>query len=153
MWYRSNIKSLVWYAKDDFDAAGYTIPTTWEELLALSDQIVADGGVPWCIGIESSGATGWVATDWIEDIMLRTTSPENYDRWTRGELPFDSPEVRNAIETMAVIWKNPDYVLGGEIGIVTTPFGDAPTGMFDDAAELLAASPGWLHSRLLPRRR
>lgn len=139
VWYRGNIKSLVWYPKDDFDAAGYTIPTTWDELLALSDQIVADGGVPWCIGIESSGATGWPATDWIEDIMLRTQPPETYDAWTSGELLFDSPEVRNAIETMAEIWKNPDYVLGGDIGIATTPFGDSPTGMFDDPPSC------WLH--------
>ncbi len=139
IWYRANVKSLVWYPKDDFDAAGYEIPTTWEELLALSDQIVADGSVPWCIGIESSGATGWPATDWIEDIMLRTAPPEKYDEWTSGELPFDSPEVRNAIETMAVIWKNPDYVLGGDIGIAQTPFGDAATPMFDDPPSC------WLH--------
>ena len=139
VWYRGNVKSLVWYPKDDFDAAGYEIPTTWDEMLALSDQIVADGGVPWCIGIESSGATGWPATDWIEDIMLRTQPPEKYDEWTSGELPFDSPEVRNAIETMEVIWKNPDYVLGGDIGIATTPFGDAPNGMFDDPPSC------WLH--------
>ncbi len=139
VWYRGNVKSLVWYPKDDFEAAGYAVPTTWDELIALSDQIVADGGIPWCIGIESSGATGWVATDWIEDIMLRTQPPETYDAWTSGELPFDSPEVRNAIETMAEIWKNPDYVLGGDIGIATTPFGDAPTGMFDDPPSC------WLH--------
>lgn len=139
VWYRGNIKSLVWYPKDDFEAAGYEIPTTWEDLLALSDQIVADGGTPWCIGIESSGATGWVATDWIEDIMLRTQPPETYDAWTSGELDFDSPEVRNAVETMEVIWKNPDYVLGGDIGIVTTPFGDSPTGLFDDPPSC------WLH--------
>lgn len=139
VWYRGNVKSLVWYPKDDFDAAGYDIPTTWDELLALSDQIVADGGVPWCIGIESSGATGWPATDWIEDIMLRTQPPETYDAWTSGELPFDSPEVRNAIETMEIIWKNPDYVLGGATGIATTPFGDSPTSLFDDPPSC------WLH--------
>ncbi|MDX1614376.1 MAG: ABC transporter substrate-binding protein, partial [Candidatus Promineifilaceae bacterium] len=76
VWYRASPKSFVWYPKDDFEAAGYEIPTTWDEMLALSDQIVADGGVPWCIGIESSGATGWVTTDWLEDIMLRTQPPE-----------------------------------------------------------------------------
>ncbi len=139
VWYRGNVKSLVWYPKDDFEAAGYEVPTSWEELLALSDQIVADGGVPWCIGIESSGATGWPATDWIEDIMLRTQPPETYDAWVSGELGFDSPEVRNAIETMEVIWKNPDYVLGGDIGIATTPFGDSPTPMFDDPPSC------WMH--------
>ena len=60
--------------KAAFDAAGYQVPETWDELLALSDQIVADGGVPWCIGIESGGATGWPATDWVEDVMLRTAA-------------------------------------------------------------------------------
>ena len=38
-----NLKSMVWYPKDDFDAAGYEVPTTWDDLIALSDQIVADG--------------------------------------------------------------------------------------------------------------
>ena len=32
-------------------------------------------------------------TDWIEEIMLRTTSLENYDKWVKGELKFNSPEV------------------------------------------------------------
>ncbi len=75
VWHGADVKSLVWYAKPAFDAAGYAIPETWDELMALSDQIVADGGVPWCIGIESGGASGWPATDWVEDIMLRTQPP------------------------------------------------------------------------------
>ncbi|MEQ9548021.1 MAG: hypothetical protein RIM23_00125 [Coleofasciculus sp. G3-WIS-01] len=44
-------------------------------MMALSDQIRADGGVRWCIGFASGDATGWVGTDWIEDIMLRTVAP------------------------------------------------------------------------------
>lgn len=58
-----NLKSMVWYPKDDFDAAGYEVPETWDDLIALSDQIVADGSTPWCVGFESEGATGWPATD------------------------------------------------------------------------------------------
>ncbi len=139
VWYRANVKSLVWYPVPEFKEAGYEIPETWDEMIALSEQMVADGNVPWCIGIESSGATGWVATDWIEDIMLRTTSAENYDRWTRGELPFSSPEVKNAAQIMGEIWLNSDYVLGGTSAILTTPFGDAPTPMFDDPPSC------WLH--------
>ena len=60
------------------------VPQTWDELLALADQIVADGGIPWCIGIESGGATGWPATDWVEDVMLRTAGAEKYDQWVAG---------------------------------------------------------------------
>ncbi len=132
IWRSADVKSLVWYPKAAFEAAGYEIPQTWDEMLALSDQIVADGNTPWCIGIESASATGWPATDWIEDIMLRTTSPENYDAWTTGELKFESPEVKNAFETMGNIFFNEDYVLGGTTAILTTNFGDAPLPLFDD---------------------
>ncbi len=139
IWHRANIKSLVWYPIPEFYDAGYEIPETWDELIALSDQMVADGGTPWSIGIESSGATGWVATDWIEDIMLRTAPLEAYDAWTRGELPFDSPEVRRAVSYLDQIWSNPDYVLGGKEGILLTPFGDAPRPLTDNPPA------AWLH--------
>jgi alpha-glucoside transport system substrate-binding protein len=139
VWYRANVKSLVWYPVPEFEEAGYEIPKTWDEMIALSDQMVEDGNTPWCIGIESSGATGWVATDWMEDIMLRTQPAEKYDQWTTGELPFNSPEVKNAAEVMGEIWFNEDYVLGGTAAILTTPFGDAPTPMFDDPPSC------WMH--------
>ncbi|MCJ7624019.1 MAG: ABC transporter substrate-binding protein [Anaerolineaceae bacterium] len=142
VWHRFNIKSLVWYPKDDFEASGYEIPETWDELIALSDQIVADGDTPWCIGIESGVATGWPATDWMEEIMLRTTSLENYDKWSlTGELPFSSPEVMHAAEVMSSIWLNDDYVYGGREQITTTFFGDAPTPMFEDPPKC------WLHKQ------
>ena len=141
VWNRVSSKSLVWYPKAAFDAAGYHIPNTWDELMALTEQMAADGEVPWCIGIESGAATGWPATDWIEDILLRTTSLENYDRWTRGDLGFDSVEVKSAVAKMSDIWFNDDYVLGGRAAIITTPFGDAPKPMF-------ATPPAcWLHKQ------
>jgi len=68
----ADLKSLVWYSPKAFVTAGYTIPATWEEMIALSDKMVADGNTPWAIGLESGGASGWAGTDWIEDIMLRT---------------------------------------------------------------------------------
>jgi alpha-glucoside transport system substrate-binding protein len=141
VFHRFNGKSLVWYPKDDFDAAGYTIPTTWQELLDLTQLITDDGDTPWCIGIESQAATGWPATDWTEETMLRTTSLENYDAWVAGTLPFSSPEVKNAIETWGEIWLNPDYVFGGTDGIVSTYFGDAPAPMFEDPPRC------WLHKQ------
>ena len=139
VWHRYNGKSLVYYPKDVFDAAGYEIPETWDELVALTQTIADDGDTAWCIGIESGAATGWAATDWTEELMLRTTSLENYDAWVAGELPFSSPEVKNAIETWSEIWFNPDYVFGGTDGIVSTFFGDAPAPMFEDPPRC------WLH--------
>ena len=53
---------MVWYPKKAFDAKGYKVPETWDDLLALSDQIVKDGSTPWCVGFGSEGSTGWPAT-------------------------------------------------------------------------------------------
>jgi alpha-glucoside transport system substrate-binding protein len=136
---RINLKSIVFYPKKAFDEAGYTIPETWDDMKKLMDQIVADGDTPWCIGIESGGATGWPATDWIEDIMLRTTSLDNYDKWTRGELPFTDPVVKNAFQVMTDIWFNDKYVYGGRQSIATTAFGQAPAPMMQDPPKC------WLH--------
>jgi len=141
VWYRFNGKSLVWYPKDDFDAAGYTIPTTWDEMLALSDQIKADGDAPWCVGIESGAATGWPATDWMEEIMLRTTSLENYDKWVKGELKFSSPEVKAAAEKLGELWFTDGYVYGGQASIVSTFFGDSPAPMFEQPPKC------WMHKQ------
>ncbi|NDJ53807.1 MAG: carbohydrate ABC transporter substrate-binding protein [Chloroflexi bacterium] len=132
VWHRASLKSLVWYSVPAFEAAAYSIPTTWAELLALMDQIVADGGTPWCIGIVDGGATGWVATDWVEDIMLRTSPVEAYDAWTSGELPFDSPEVREAIDLMSQIWLDETYVFGGRSYITSTTYFESPLQMFDE---------------------
>ena len=140
VWHRFNAKSQVWYPLEEFEAAGYAIPETWDEMIALSDQIVADGDKPWCVGFESGAATGWAATDWMEEIMLRTTSLENYDKWTIGTLPFSSPEVKNALTVLDELWTE-EYVYGGRKAIVTTSFGDAPIPMFEDPPKC------WLHKQ------
>ncbi len=141
IWGRVNGKSLVWYNKAEFDAAGYKVPKTWAELEALQKTIMADGDTPWCVGIESGAATGWPMTDWVEEMMLRTTSLENYDRWVEGDLKFNSPEVRKAIETVANIWFPDGMVYGGRKSISTTSFGDAPKVMFEKPPK------AWLHKQ------
>ena len=132
IWYRASVKSLVWYSPSAFEAQGYSIPTTWDELIALSDQIVADGGTPWCLGLESGDATGWPGTDWVEDIMLRTAGPDKYDQWVSNDIPFNDAAVKAAFDEFGDIALNPDYVVGGTVGAISTPFGDSPQGLFGD---------------------
>lgn len=132
LWARADIKSLVWYRPDVFAEAGYEVPTTWAEMMTLTEAIAQDGGVPWCLGLESGSATGWVGTDWVEDILLRAAGPEVYDQWVNHQIPFTAPEVKVAFEQFGAIALNPDYVVGGPVGVLSTPFGDAPLPLFND---------------------
>jgi alpha-glucoside transport system substrate-binding protein len=143
--YKVDVKSVVWYPIKAFADRGYAVPTTWDELTALSDKIIADGeGSPWCIGIDAGSATGWIITDWIEDIMLRTAGVDAYDKWITHELPFMSPEVKNALDVAGKIFFTPDYVLGGSTAILATSQVDAMDPMFNDDM----ANPGcWMQKQ------
>jgi alpha-glucoside transport system substrate-binding protein len=134
-----NLKSMVWYPKAAFDAAGYEVPETWDDLITLSDQIVADGSTPWCIGFESGGDSGWPATDWMEDIMLRTAGADVYDEWYKHEIPFTDDAVRAAGERFGEILFTEGYVLGGPAATANVAFAEAPLPMFDDPPRC------WLH--------
>ncbi len=128
--YKADLKSLVWYVPDNFADAGYEIPATMEDLKALTEKIAADGGVPWCIGLGSGGATGWPATDWVEDLMLRTQPPEVYDGWVTNQVAFNDPRVVAAIDDFGWFAKNDAYVAGGAAAVATTDFRDSPKGLF-----------------------
>jgi len=132
IWARANGKSFVFYPKKAFDEAGYTVPTTWDEMMQLTAEIASDGDTPWCIGIESGAATGWTMTDWIEDLMLRVAGADAYDKWVAGELKFDSPEMNEVLDYIEAIWFNDAYVYGGRAAIPTINFGDAPKPMFEN---------------------
>ncbi len=128
--YKVDVKSLVWYSPENFEDAGYEIPTTMEDLKALTDQIVEDGGTPWCIGLGSGGATGWPATDWVEDMMLRTQPADVYDQWVANEIPFTDERVVAAIDEFGAFARNDKYVAGGAGVVASTDFRDSPKGLF-----------------------
>ena len=131
----ANVKSYVWYSPQQFTERGYTVPTTWDEMVALSDRIAAEGNTPWCAGIESGDATGWPLTDFTEDALLRTAGPEVYDQWVTHQIPFDDPQVATALDRVGSILKNPAYV-GDVSAIATTAFADAGLPILDGACFL-----------------
>jgi alpha-glucoside transport system substrate-binding protein len=114
--------------------------------------MVADGRKPWYAPMESGNATGWVGTDWIEDIVLRTTSVENYDRWTVPESPddrllFASPEIQNAWEIMGSFLLNDDYMYGGILSTLQDRFFDTGIPLIEGDAMMAKQGsymPSWL---------
>ena len=128
-----NVKSLVYYNKAAFEEAGYEAPQSIDELNALTEQIKADGGTPWCMGIEADTATGWPATDWFEDLVMRYGGVEGYRDWVTHETPFNSALVREAAATFEELMFTEGNVLGGRKAITSTNFAAAGYPMFDGA--------------------
>ena len=133
---RMAVKSLVWYPKQEFQQAGYEVPETWGAMQDLAEQIKADGGTPWCLGAEAGADTGWVLTDWVEDMVLRTAGPETYDKWYQHEIPFDHPKIQQAVRMFGEdILFDEGAISGGTDAVLTTPFDVSPNGMFENPPE------------------
>lgn len=137
----ANIKSLVFYPKKAWKKAGWKVPDTWDELKVLCQKMKSAGQVPWSIGIETGATTGWVATDWLEDIMLRSAGADEYDKWVSHETYFQSPAVKKSAEIMGQMWFTDGYVLGGPMAIPTISPYSAPADLFDDPPS------AWMHKQ------
>ena len=125
-----NVKSLVWYIPKRFEEKGYKVPQSMEQLEALTQRMVKDGVKPWCMGLESEAASGWPATDWVEDMMLRLHPTSVYDDWVTNRIPFNDPRVLEAIKAYGKIATDPALVAGGPKAVNSTSFKESPRGLF-----------------------
>lgn len=129
--YRFVVKSLVWHRADVFEELGYDIPQTLDELSALSRQMIEDGQTPWCSGMDASLSTGWWATDWVEDLVARRTSPDFYNRWAALEVPFTEANVIDALREFQTRLTATDANLGGRRAILNISVEEAIGPMFE----------------------
>jgi alpha-glucoside transport system substrate-binding protein len=127
---KAAVKGLIWYNPSQHDYSSAP-PSTWDELLEQGAANQGDAEALWCVGIASGAASGWPATDWIEDLVLRTAGPEVYTQWYRGEIKWSDPRIREAFEIYL------EDVLGNTYGGTQT----AAATEFDVAGDPLFADP------------
>ena len=124
----ANLKSLVWYSPKQFAKNGYTVPTTWTQMFAQSDKMAAAGQTAWCGGLGSGTATGWPATDWLEEVVLREAGPTVYANWISHKVKFSDAPIIHAMNTVWGWMGNSKYV-GTVSTIATTTFQNAGQGI------------------------
>jgi alpha-glucoside transport system substrate-binding protein len=131
--FRLNLKSLVWFRPEVFAEHGWRPPQTLDELDTLAARIESESELaPWCFSMSAGSATGWAATDWVEDIVVRTAGPETYRRWAHGGVAFADPEIESAFARFQALVLAPGRVAGGLTAVVDTPVDEALRPLFAD---------------------
>lgn len=103
VWLDIGVRNFVYYRPNQFASLGYTVPTTWNELVSLSERMVADGLTPWCMSEGVGVWTGEPGTAWVESLVLANSGGTAYDRWVFHEIPFDDSAVVGAMDMYAQI--------------------------------------------------
>ena len=118
VWLKIENKSLIWHPVPEFSERGLPAPVSWGDLIDLSDQLVADGETPFCLGVASGPASGWPGTDWLESVLLRSHGPQVYDQWAAHEIPFDHPAIVESLEKVGAMAFTDGYVDEGPESVV-----------------------------------
>ncbi|MFH1524542.1 MAG: ABC transporter substrate-binding protein [Chloroflexota bacterium] len=141
---KADVKTIVWYSPAQFQALGYTVPTTYDELNTLVDKMAADGNVPWSMGQESGSATGWTGSDFIQDVLLATQGPDYVNGIISGAVPYNDPGVVSAYQTYQKWASDAKYTVGGATGTLNTTFSDAVLKVFSNPPEaMMVKQSGW----------
>jgi alpha-glucoside transport system substrate-binding protein len=139
---KADVKSMIWYPVKAFQAKGYTVPKTWDELVALADKIKADGSHPFCVSAGGPGtATGWELTDWVEEVLLKTEDPQVTSDWVSHKITFEDPKIKAAFDKVGSLLFKDGYVDGGGPAIVNADLKTVMDPMFNQDT----AAPGcWM---------
>ncbi len=129
---KADSKGTVWYDPKVFAANGWQTPGTWDDMIALSNTILASGLAPWSVAVESGEASGWPATDWIGEILLHESGGQVYDQWVAHDIPWTDSRIKSAWEKFGQIVLTPGYVPGGATAALATNFVDGSYLPYED---------------------
>lgn len=107
------VKGLLWYNKHVYTGPA---PKTFTDLLAI-DPTQYGAQKLFCAGVESGAASGWPASDALDNIIMRQSGPDVYTKWIQGTQKWTSPEIKQGYQALlqevsaANVYGGTNYVL------------------------------------------
>ncbi|MDQ1545804.1 MAG: alpha-glucoside transport system substrate-binding protein [Actinomycetota bacterium] len=116
----ASVNGWVFYSPKQFAALGVSVPTTWKELLALTEEIKnTTGSAPWCEGFSDGAESGADGESWVDDLVLRSAGATVYDQWVNHEISFADPRIEAAFNDVATVLLDPTLVNAGVGGVAS----------------------------------
>ena len=94
-----NYPWVVFYNKSVFSAKGYTVPTTWDQFVALAKQMKADNMVP----LAFADKDGWPALGTFDIINLRVNGYDFHIQLMKHQVPWTDKRVTDVFNQWAEI--------------------------------------------------
>ena len=131
-WTRLFPNSLIWYDISKFEETNITFDN-FENLLLQTKQIADNGSQPWCANSESGASTGWIQTNWLEDILLTKYGGEIYDRWSRLEIRASNVKIYSSLKVIEDLIFYENHVFNGVQAVRNEEFYSIPDILLDDS--------------------
>ena len=148
-WTRLFPNSLIWYDISKFEQHNVTFDS-FETLLKDTKKIADKGISPWCANSESSASTGWIQTNWMEDVLLTKYGPKVYDKWSKLQINASNVKIFLSIKHIEDFIFYDNHIYNGPGSITDKEFRNLPKVLLDDSTECFMSWSGHYFRYFIP---
>ena len=148
-WTRLFPNSLIWYDISKFEQHNVTFDS-FETLLKDTKKIADKGISPWCANSESSASTGWIQTNWMEDVLLTKYGPKVYDKWSKLQINASNVKIFLSIKHIEDFIFYDNHIYNGPGSIINKEFRNLPKVLLDDSTECFMSWSGHYFRYYIP---
>ena len=148
-WTRLFPNSLIWYDISKFEQHNVKFDS-FETLLEGTKKIADNGTSPWCANSESAASTGWVQTNWMEDVLLTKYGPKVYDEWSKLKIDASNVKIFLSIKHMEDFIFYDNHIYNGPGSIISKEFRNLPKVLLDDSTECFMSWSGHYFRYYIP---
>ena len=122
----------------------------WTRLLEGTKKIADNGTSPWCANSESAASTGWVQTNWMEDVLLTKYGPKVYDEWSKLKINASNVKIFLSIKHIEDFIFYDNHIYNGPGSITDKEFRNLPKVLLDDTTECFMSWSGHYFRYYIP---
>ena len=114
--------SLIWYDVEKYKKIGSPEFKSFEDMVSYTMENADKNKPLWCMDIESGASTGWIATNWLEDLILHEFGPSVYDDWFQQKITSQNTKIKLSISNIGKLIFIEDAIYGGKKRIINQDF-------------------------------
>ncbi len=150
LWFRLIPNSLIWYDVEKYKSIGSPKFESYEDVVSFTKDFSSKEKPLWCLDIESGASTGWIATNWLEDLILHQKGPEIYDLWMNQDLLSGSDEITLSILDIGKLIFIEGAVFGGNERMIRKEFRNNYRNLVDEENPCVFSWSGHFASNYFP---
>ena len=152
-WIRLFNNSLIWFNVDRYKQYGAPEFKTFDEIIEFTKENSKEGNELWCLTIDSAEnqplldyeygeSSGWIISNWLENIVLSNYGPEIYDLWSQNEVKFSDQEIILSLLDIGKIIHNKNQIFKGKEYFIRSQVSNSPKNLASDSSTCVFSLSG-----------
>jgi len=142
-WFRMYNNSMIWFNSNKNTEIDNKEFKNFDEILDFTSENSSITINPWCLSVhsgenqnlldyETGESSGWIVSNWLENLILSEHGQIFYDLYSNNEVNFSKNEILLSMLDIKKITDNDNFVYGGKDYILKNTVSQSAKNLIDD---------------------